>query len=266
MHIQGKKITTIVSDLDGTLLGDKKDLNPALLSVIGELERKGVLFVAASGRQYKNMRLMFEPIAGGLPFICENGSLVVKDDQTLYQKCIPGKLAFELIGDMMAMPGSEMIVSSERELYALAYREDFIRQMNEFLKPEVLTVADFGEVTGEINKISIWWPDGIPKQEEKWFHQKYDGRLLATDSGNGWLDFTMEGVNKGAALRELARMEGFSLKETLCFGDSENDIPMFGVCGLSFAMESSRPHVKAQADAVCSNVADMLRGFLSRDF
>ncbi len=263
MHIQGKKITTIISDLDGTLLGDKKDLNPALLSVIGELERKGVSFVAASGRQYKNMRLMFEPLAKGLPFICENGSLVVKDDKTLYRRCIPRELAFELIADMMAVPGAEMIVSSDRELYALAYKEDFIRQMNAFLKPEVLTVADFGEVTGEINKVSIWWPQGIPQKEEAWFHEKYDGRLLATDSGNGWLDFTREGVNKGAALRELARMEGFSLDEALCFGDSENDIPMFRECALSFAMETSRPHVKAQADAVCGNVGDMLYGFLA---
>ena len=263
MYIHEKKITTIISDLDGTLLGEKKELDPVLFSVIGELKRNGVEFVAASGRQYKNMRLMFEPIAEVLPFICENGSLVVKNDKTLYVECIPKELAFELLEDMASIPGTETIVSSDRELYTLACRESFIRYMRDLFKPEIMTVEDYREIPGEFNKLSIWWPEGIPDVEEKWFHEKYDGRLLATDSGNGWLDFTMEGVNKGAALRHLAALEGFSLQEALCFGDSENDIPMFRECALSFAMERSRSHVKTAADAVCGNVGDMLREFLA---
>lgn len=263
MYILGKKITTIISDLDGTLLGEKKELDPALFSIISELKRKGVDFVAASGRQYKNMRLMFEPIAEGLPFICENGSLVVKDDQTLYAECIPEDLAFELLEDMFSIPGTETIVSSDRELYTLACREEFIRYMRDLFKPEIMTVENYREISGPFNKLSIWWPDGIPEKEEAWFHERYDGRLLATDSGNGWMDFTMEGVHKGKALEQLALAEGFSLKEALCFGDSENDIPMFRECALSFAMESSRPHVKAAADRVCGNVGDMLREFLA---
>ena len=213
MYIHEKKITTIISDLDGTLLGEKKELDPVLFSVIGELKRNGVEFVAASGRQYKNMRLMFEPIAEGLPFICENGSLVVKNDKTLYVECIPKELAFELLEDMASIPGTETIVSSDRELYTLACRESFIRYMRDLFKPEIMTVEDYREIPGEFNKLSIWWPEGIP--------------------------------------------------EALCFGDSENDIPMFRECALSFAMERSRSHVKTAADAVCGNVGDMLREFLA---
>ncbi len=49
MYIHEKKITTIISDLDGTLLGEKKELDPVLFSVIGELKRNGVEFVAVDG-------------------------------------------------------------------------------------------------------------------------------------------------------------------------------------------------------------------------
>lgn len=263
MQIHGKKITTIVSDLDGTLLGEKRELNPAVFSLIAELKRYGVAFVAASGRQYKNMRRMFAPVADELPFICENGSLVVKADRTLYQKCISRELAFALLEDMLLIPGVETIASSDRELYAPASRKDFIRLMNESLKLETCAVEDYRMIPGEINKLSVWWPGGIPEKEERWFHDKYDASLQVTDSGNGWLDFTARGADKGTALRKLAELEGFSLQETLCFGDSENDVPMFQACAVSYAMETGREHVKRQADYLCKNVRDTLRGFLT---
>ena len=40
MRIHGKEITTIVSDLDGTLLGKKKEPDPALFPVIKELKKR----------------------------------------------------------------------------------------------------------------------------------------------------------------------------------------------------------------------------------
>lgn len=72
----------------------------------------------------------------------------------------------------------------------------------------------------------------------------------------------MSGVNKGSALRRLAELEGFSLEEALCFGDSENDIAMFRECGISYAMATGREHVRAAADCVCTDVLETLRGFL----
>ncbi len=272
MQIHGKEITTIISDLDGTLLGQeespqeqRRELNPAVFGLIRRLEEKGVSFVAASGRQYKNMRLLFEPIVKGHPFVCENGSVIVKDEEIIYAGYIPRELCFALLDDMLSMPGAETIVSSEMSIYTLADRESFIERMNKFLRPRVEVIEDYSQIEGRINKISIWWPDGIPEKEEKWFHEKYDDKLQATDSGNGWLDFTMKHVNKGTALQRLAELEGFSLEEALCFGDSENDVTMFRECGISYAMSMSREHVKAEADYVCTDVIETLRSFLAED-
>ena len=52
------------------------------------------------------------------------------------------------------------------------------------------------------------------------------------------------------------------MEETLCFGDSENDVAMFRECGISYVMETGREHVKAEADYVCTNVCDVLREVL----
>ena len=45
----------------------------------------GILFVAASGRQYANMKKMFRPVVDDMAFISENGALAVYNEKVLYQ-------------------------------------------------------------------------------------------------------------------------------------------------------------------------------------
>ena len=53
-------IKLIASDLDGTLLQDgTQELTPRAISLIHSLTQKGIYFVAASGRQYTNERIVF---------------------------------------------------------------------------------------------------------------------------------------------------------------------------------------------------------------
>lgn len=49
-------IKLVASDIDGTLLryGEQK-LNPELFDIIRQLKKKGIHFIAASGRQYASI-------------------------------------------------------------------------------------------------------------------------------------------------------------------------------------------------------------------
>lgn len=56
-------IRLIATDIDGTLVEEAAmNLNPEYFDVIQEFRKRGVLFVAASGRQRKNIERFFEPI------------------------------------------------------------------------------------------------------------------------------------------------------------------------------------------------------------
>lgn len=57
-------IKLIASDVDGTLLrgGEDTPLPTALPELILRLKEKGIFFVAASGRQYPNLRRVFGPV------------------------------------------------------------------------------------------------------------------------------------------------------------------------------------------------------------
>ena len=93
-------IKLVASDLDGTLLLHKaQSLPEEIFSLIRQLEELGIMFVAASGRQYPNMTKLFAPVASEISYISENGALAVDHGEVLYQDsfdrgdyfCNPGK-------------------------------------------------------------------------------------------------------------------------------------------------------------------------------
>ena len=53
--------------------------------------------MAASGRQYPNMKRLFAPVASDISFICENGALAVEKGQVLYQDRFDKELANEIL-------------------------------------------------------------------------------------------------------------------------------------------------------------------------
>ena len=70
-------IRLIASDIDGTLLQNgAAEIPPEIFDHIRRLEKKGVLFCPASGRQYTSLRRLFAPVADRVPFLCENGAVV----------------------------------------------------------------------------------------------------------------------------------------------------------------------------------------------
>ena len=81
-------IKLVVSDIDGTLLPEGTiELNPEFFEAVRELKRKGILFVAASGRPYASMRKVFAPVADDIIFIAENGSIVMRQEKTMSRFC-----------------------------------------------------------------------------------------------------------------------------------------------------------------------------------
>ena len=56
-------IKMVASDLDGTLLvNGSQSIPEEIFPLIKKLKDMGILFVAASGRQYANMRNLFAPV------------------------------------------------------------------------------------------------------------------------------------------------------------------------------------------------------------
>lgn len=260
------RIRVVASDFDGTILKNgAQQMDGIYVSQIRQLKALGISFIAASGRQYSSLRSLLLPVADEISYICENGAMIACGNKVVYQSEMQRERCMELVRDMRQISGTETVVYSDDCSYVIPEDPAFAVMLREKVKSRVAVPGSYEEIGGPINKISIYWPrkgrdcPGIPEDMARAFHEKYDPFLNVVDGGNGWLDFTNKGVDKGSALRILAQMQGFSLSEVLSFGDSENDITMLKETGISYAMDTAGSEVKASALGECSQVSDILR-------
>lgn len=263
MYLHDKKISVVVSDFDGTII------KPGMLAPkdrffknVERLIEHGIPFVAASGRQYANLRRILSPIADKIDFIAENGCLVVHNDEIIYKSVIPWEIEKELLNDLMAHEEGHIAVSGANTLYILNKNEWFVDLMQNKVKNNVTVVESFDNIDDDIIKTSILWTTGIPKEPETWFHKKYDSLLAVANGGNGWLDFNPLRSSKGTALRVLADCIGVPTSEMIAFGDNENDIAMLKEVGISYAVDTALPRVKEVCDYICEDVDDVLEEML----
>ena len=257
------KIRVIASDFDGTILKDgAQEVDSGYFPLIRALKERGIFFIAASGRQYGNLRRLLKPVADEIGYICENGALIAQGDRVLCQREIDRRLVFSLIEDAKKVEGARMLVSCAEASCVLPEDPGFITLLRERVKNTVKVYGSFQQITEPIIKMALYWAEGIPELWEEWFQEKYGRTLNVADGGGGWLDFTGRDVDKGSALSWLAARQGFELEEVLSFGDSGNDIGMLRAAGLSYAMNTAKPEVKACADRECALVSDVLRAVL----
>ena len=82
-------IKLIASDLDGTLLqNEAQELTPRAIDLISQLTKKGIPFVAASGRQYDNERRVFHALKDDISYIAENGSVCIHNGEVISRSTI----------------------------------------------------------------------------------------------------------------------------------------------------------------------------------
>jgi len=88
--------------------------------------------------------------------------------------------------------------------------------------------------------------DSIYTQMKK----EYAGVLDFVLSWSTFMEVGTVGVSKGGALSVWAEQNGIDLSRSVAFGDQENDLSTFGVCGVSVAMGNATDQVKEMANIV----------------
>ena len=131
-----RRYKTIFFDLDGTLLtGGSQTIPEEIFSLIKELKDMGILFVAASGRQYANMRNLFLPVRDDMAFISENGGLAIQNEKLLYCDSFDKDLVMEIIEAIHEKKDAEFSCSTKDFYYIMPktehYRHLMVEEVNE---------------------------------------------------------------------------------------------------------------------------------------
>lgn len=260
--MEGKGIKFIASDLDGTLLlNGAQKVSEELIPLIKKLNEKGIIFCAASGRQYPNLRRLFGEAADELMYICENGSVIIYKDRLIGKTPMNVTLGREIIRAITGVEQCEVLVSGERTSYLKPKTESYLIRMRDIVRNDIVLVDDLEHIAEDYVKISVYDPTGIANSQE-YFLSAFEGRAQSCVSGKQWLDYTAQGVNKGSAIRTIQKIMGFKPEECMAFGDNFNDIEMFQSVGYPVVMRQAVPEVKSHAEYVTDRVEDSLRAVL----
>ncbi len=243
-------VKLIVSDIDGTLVKDGADnINKELFPVIEELKKKGILFAAASGRQYPSIRRLFGPVQDNVVFIAENGAYVVCRGTEMAE--VPMKRVYveQIVADMRRCTDCILTASGKEATYIESRDEEFVDLLVNGYHNTIEIVDDVLAADATIIKLALYCKEGIAKAAEA-LMPKWSDKVKVVIAGAQWLDFMDFSVDKGSALAKIQQITGIKKEETICFGDNSNDIGMFHQAGKSFAVGSAREEVKAEADEV----------------
>ena len=233
-------IKLIVSDIDGTLLqnGDRT-ISRKCLNMIEDLCDKGVIFAAASGREYSNLYRLFGKVQDRIMYICLNGALIIYKGQVICRTPIDRELGLEIIEDISKHRDCDVLLSGVETCYIKNTNRAYADHIVNVLKNDTTFVRKFEEVEDEFLKISVHTAAGIDKYSD-YFISKWGGKLPTVVSGKCWLDFNGPLVNKGNALMVVQKLFDINYDETMTFGDNYNDLEMFDKSYFSYACQTLR--------------------------
>lgn len=245
-------IKLIASDMDGTLLDDKKQLPEDFYETMDMLTEKGIRFTVASGRTYAAVEHLFpESYRTRIDYICDNGAYIVHDGKILEITPLERSVFEEFVRAAQKIGGLKLLVCAVGGTYHLPDTEDFNVEVAKFYKNHI-ECTDLLSIDDTIYKLAVCDMQGAQQRAKPALDRIFGDRLNIQVSGQIWLDVMSGGVSKGGALKKLSEALHIDRSEIMAFGDYYNDMDMLQTAGVSFAMANGHDDIKK----ITTHIAD----------
>lgn len=227
--------------MDGTLLNSAHEVSPEFFQLYKELKKKGILFVAASGRQYDSIAHKLQPIREEIIIIAENGGFAMDKNTEIVFTPLKEEGKSNILQIVDKINGAHPVLCGKHNAYVSGSNPKFINTLQEYYSEFIITDA-LNEIPENIIKIAVYHYEGsenniYPAVE----HLQTEFKVKV--SGENWVDISHPNAHKGFALDKLQKHYGIGPHETLVFGDYNNDLEMLALSDYSFAMENAHENV-----------------------
>ncbi|NAS11980.1 HAD family hydrolase [Poritiphilus flavus] len=234
-------VKMVVTDMDGTLLNSRHEVSPRFFELFDVLRQKGILFAAASGRQYNSIIDKLYPIKDELIVIAENGGFAMQNSHEIVSTPLDFGIRGEILDLLEPLENTHPVLCAKDNAYLKNSSVDFLEKLKEYYT-EYQMLEDLKEFEGEVMKIAVYHGES----SERYIYpavRHLEGDLKVKVSGANWVDLSHKNAHKGFALEKIQKQYGISSKETMVFGDYNNDLEMLALADYSFAMANAHPNV-----------------------
>lgn len=233
-------IKLISTDMDGTLLNDKKEFPPDFFDILDELKRRNIHFVIASGRSFSSLRISFDGMTDKLDFICDNGAYVVVNGKVVSMSILDPKRLEEMVELCLSIEGTNLVLCGVHGTYFQPSEALPVDEVSKFYL-NYTCVDDIRAVKDDIFKVAICDMNDPEKNSYPIISERFKEDFTVAVTGPRWMDLMNKGINKGAALEKIQRELNISRSETMTFGDYFNDKELLLAADHSFVMANAHP-------------------------
>ena len=237
-------IEMIALDIDGTLVDDDLALADHTVAVIHRAVRRGIRVSLVTGRMTSSAARFAASLGLVEPVVGYQGALIREMPRRI------GEVGMMLLHRPLAAAVARSVVIWARDrgldphinhLERLVLRADDpqVDDYSAFLGTRATRAADLlAWIQRPVTKIVAVGTEGLPARLLGEARAAFAGRADATVAHPRFLEFVTPGVNKGMAVRWLARRAGVPMGRVLAIGDQLNDLEMLAAVGHGAAMPS----------------------------
>lgn len=241
-------IQLVITDLDGTLLNDEKELPKEFAMTEQELRKRGILLAIASGRPYISMNKIMNQFNEHILFIAENGGLIKYRNKTIRSSPMNRESVQRLIVLSREIPHCHILLCGEETMWYESQNADFIEESKKYYD-HMTYVEDLLTLDEHVIKFTIC--DLVNAETNSYVKLEHlSEEFSMAVSGIRWLDITSREVNKGEALKYMLNFLGIPAENTLAFGDYFNDREMLQVAGHSYLVKNAHPGMSRYAKKI----------------
>ncbi|MEV1024201.1 Cof-type HAD-IIB family hydrolase [Streptomyces sp. NPDC050264] len=243
-------IRLVVTDMDGTLLDADGRVPDSLWPLLAELNRRGIVFCPASGRQYATLADQFAAVDdGGMVYIAENGTYVVRGGVELSSDPLDPAVASWLVKAVRGLVDDGVdagaVVCGKRSAYVERSDEAFMTEVRKYYHRHRI-VEDASAVDDDVIKVALFDFGRAEETTAPALSSLVDSHQVVVSSEH-WVDVMSPDADKGVAVRRLQRELGITAAQTMVFGDYLNDLQMLDAADWSYAMADAHPEVHRRA-------------------
>ena len=271
-------IKVIATDMDGTLLDSRGQLDlPRLEKILNRLDQRGVRFVIATGNEVHRMRQLLGHLAERVVLVVANGARIFEHNKLLQAQTWDDVMVDRVLGHFKGRECQDQFVVTGMN-GGFVKKGTIFTELDKFMTPEMIEklyqrmnfVDEFdSSLFGGVLKMSMVVGEERLDSVLQEVNDLFDGRVRAVSSGYGCIDILQDGIHKAWGLVELLKRWNLKPEQIMAFGDSENDIEMLELAGISYAMENAEEAVKRVATKVApansqAGVYKVLENWLER--
>ncbi len=247
---------TIVSDMDGTLLDEKKNISDKNLKKIRYFKENGGNFTIASGRLFPKIALYAELLSLDIPVIASNGAVIYDflKKEVLYKKTMDRKCLKILPAIMERFPDAGVEVASIDHTNFIRSSEMVWKHIKdeEFEKdfPDNKIIwKEIDDVTSPITKIMFCdFPKKIEELEGVLPYAYSEYNFFKSDAY--YYEMTGHDTSKGLAIYKLSEILGTKNRKLYAVGDSMNDLEMIKAADVGVCVKNGLDAIKNISDFI----------------